>query len=110
MRPSNAVIQWLLAADYECCCQLPSLRLASSLWPLGIRQSLDDSSGLRRLGLCICSLRRAQVRVFEAFLDPRMSDHRLRWEYSNPNYTLQWEFFLNATHRATQVRRHGGVR
>ena len=35
---------------------------------------------------------------------------RLDWEYSNPNYTMHWEYFLNKTHRATEVRHHGNER
>jgi len=32
------------------------------------------------------------------------------WEYSNPNYTKVWEYFVNKTHRAVETRLHGNER
>ena len=47
---------------------------------------------------------------FEPFFDPRLSGQRLDYEYSNPNYTTHWEFFINKTHRAAELRQHGNER
>jgi hypothetical protein len=32
------------------------------------------------------------------------------WEYSNPNYTKVWEYFVNKSHRAVETRLHGNER
>ena len=42
--------------------------------------------------------------------NPDYETLRLDWEYSNPNYTMHWEYFVNKTHRASEVRQHGNER
>jgi hypothetical protein len=38
------------------------------------------------------------------------NSYRLAWPYSNPNYTMQWEFYLNQSFIGWEIRDHGGDR
>ena len=51
-----------------------------------------------------------EVQNFERFLEPRLAGQRLDWEYSNPNFTMNWEMFVNKTTRIAEVRQHGNER
>jgi len=50
-----------------------------------------------------------EVSNFEAFLDPTQT-YRLQWEYSNPEYDMVWEYFVNKTTYVREVRYHGDER
>jgi len=84
------------------------------------------------------SLLKDEVSNFEEFLEPKLSNQRLSyeyltdestahygtnpndninilglhpmWEYSNPNYTKVWEYFVNKSHRVMETRLHGNER
>ena len=47
----------------------------------------------------------SEVDNFERFLEPRLAGQRLDWEYSNPNFTVNWEFYINKVRYAV---REGG--
>ena len=38
---------------------------------------------------------RGEIQNFDDFLEPRLKGQRLDWEYSNPNFTMNWEFYIN---------------
>ena len=45
----------------------------------------------------------SELTNFERFLEPRLAGQRLDWEYSNPNYTMNWEFYINKVNRLCVV-------
>lgn len=51
------------------------------------------------------------VDVFEPFLDENASSsYRLTWPYSNPNYTMAWERFVNKSYVTTTNITEGNAR
>lgn len=38
------------------------------------------------------------------------NSYRLQWPYSNPNYTMQWEYYTSPTNITREFRDHGGER
>jgi len=50
-----------------------------------------------------------EVDVFEPFMDSEQT-YRLEWEYSNPEYDMVWEYFVNKTSYVREVRYHGDER
>jgi hypothetical protein len=49
-----------------------------------------------------------ELLYFEKYLGYNNS-YRLNWPYSNPNYTMQWEFYVSATEIQREIRDHGGI-
>ena len=48
-----------------------------------------------------------ELTYFQPFIGN--NSYQLSWPYSNPNYTMQWEFYINSDETEREIRDHGGV-